>query len=105
MLNLAFSSMLCCCDCSQFNNFNCSGIFKYAQCISVSSSSVLYVSAMESTKCSCNKMYLFRRSIRFPSHNMFMFTTGRPQIAACNIDVALIQNLVLGCNTHCPGQV
>ena len=38
MLNLAFSSMLCCCDCSQFNNFNSSGIFKYAQCISVSSS-------------------------------------------------------------------
>ena len=104
MLNLAFSSMMCCCDCSQFNNFNSSGIFKYAQCISVSSS-VLYVSATESTKCSYNKMYLFRRSIHFPWHNMFVFKTVRLQIAGRNINVALIQNLVLGCNTHCPRHV
>ncbi|XP_037430208.1 uncharacterized protein LOC119295868 isoform X3 [Triticum dicoccoides] len=30
---------------------------------------------------------------------------GRLQIAGRNINVALIQNLVLGCNTHCPGQI
>ncbi|XP_044332565.1 uncharacterized protein [Triticum aestivum] len=27
------------------------------------------------------------------------------KIAGRNINVALIQNLVLGCNTHCPGQI
>uniref|UniRef100_A0A453BWQ5 Uncharacterized protein n=1 Tax=Aegilops tauschii subsp. strangulata TaxID=200361 RepID=A0A453BWQ5_AEGTS len=74
MLNLAFSSMLCCCDCPQFNK---SGI----RCIYLDE-----VSAFPDIICSCSRQ-------------------ATCKIAGRNINVALIQNLVLGCNMHCPGQV
>jgi hypothetical protein len=36
---------------------------------------------------------------------MFLLPQAACKIAGRNINVAVIQSMVLGCNTHCPGQV
>lgn len=36
---------------------------------------------------------------------VFLLPQAACKIAGRNINVAVIQSMVLGCNTHCPGQV